>query len=472
MTSMRFLPFVLMALATATVSAADSEWKAGVAREKITPTQPTWMSGYAGRNRPAEGTLHDLWAKALVVEDPAGNRLLAVSLDLVGIGRDISVAVCRELSAAHQLKRSQIALFTSHTHTGPVVGGNLATMYDLSEEQQSRVNQYAEFLKAAIQKAAAAAFNDLEPATLSFGVGEASFAVNRRNNREADVPKLREQGELKGPVDHSAPVLAVRNSDGDLKAVVFGYACHATVLSYYKWSGDWPGFAQIEVEKRHPEAVALFMAGCGADQNPLPRRTEELAANYGKQMADAVEDVLASDMQPVTGGLSSAYREIPLKLAELPDRAAIEKDTQSSNKYIVLRAKSLLQRMESEGSLSRHYPYPVQVWGVGSARLVILGGEVVVDYSLRLRRQYGDRALWVAGYSNDVMAYIPSKRVLKEGGYEGASSMIYYGLPTVWADNVEEHVVSTVSMLVSQVDRQQQQKDQADGPPRVIPGKL
>ena len=86
---------------------------------------------------------------------------------------------------------------------------------------------------------------------------------------------------------------------------------------------------------------------------------------------------------------------------------------------------------------------------------MLLGGEVVVDYSLRLQHEFADRDLWVAAYSNDVMAYIPSRRVLKEGGYEGASSMIYYGLPTVWSENVEEHIIGTVRDLMGQVDRGQ-----------------
>lgn len=453
MRAMRLTFWVLCLSLTVSGANGESGWKAGVARKSITPQQPTWMSGYASRNKPAEGTLHDLWAKTLVLEDPQGNRQVMVSLDLVGIGRDISAELCRSLQERHQLTRSQIAIFTSHTHTGPVVGKNLGAMYTLDATQQRRVEEYSAFLRSSVEQTVADAVNDLEPVTVTYGLGEASFAVNRRNNREADVPKLRAAGELKGPVDHSAPVLAIRNQSKQLKSVVFGYACHATVLSFYQWSGDWPGFAQIEIEKRHPNSVALFMAGCGADQNPLPRRSVELAEGYGQQMADAVDGVLKSKMKTVQGNLSSAYLEIPLKLAELPTEGDLQNDLNSSNRYIVLRAKMLLKQLESGGKLEQTYPYPVQVWGVGNdARLVILGGEVVVDYSLRLRNEFSERDLWVAGYSNDVMAYIPSVRVLKEGGYEGASSMIYYGLPTVWSEEVEEHIVSTVHKLMGKID--------------------
>ena len=448
------LTFIATVIVLVVPATSQAQWQAGVAKESITPKQPMWMSGYASRNHAAEGTLHDLWAKALVIQDPAGEKLVMVSLDLVGIGRELSVAICTKLQKAHGLRRSQIAVCTSHTHTGPVVGHNLGSMYFLDEQNQRLVNEYSDHLIEQTQIVVAAAINDLEPVSLTYDVGKAKFAVNRRNNREADVPKLREAGELKGPVDHSVPVLAVKGAADNLKAVVFGYACHATVLSFYQWSGDWPGFAQLEIEKRHPNTVALFMAGCGADQNPLPRRTVELAEGYGKQIASAVDKVLSGQMQPVTGAVKSAWQEIDLAFGELPDKDQLEKNAQSTNKYEASRARSLLKMVETNGSLSATYPYPVQVWAIGdSARTVFLGGEVVVDYALRIRDEFADRDIWTAAYSNDVMAYIPSKRVLKEGGYEGGGSMVYYGLPTVWSENVEEHVMRTVHELVKAVDK-------------------
>ncbi len=95
--------------------------------------------------------------------------------------------------------------------------------------------------------------------------------------------------------------------------------------------------------------------------------------------------------------------------------------------------------------LAASYPYPIEVWKLGpDLSWVFLGGEVVVDYSLRLKQELGAGRTWLAGYSNDVMAYIPSRRVLGEGGYEGASSMIFYGLPTTWAPELEERIVKEV----------------------------
>jgi hypothetical protein len=429
-----------------------ARWRAGVAKVNITPEKFMWMSGYAARTRPAEGKLNDLWAKALVLEDQGGKRALLITMDLVGIDRDFSLVLCDQLQKKYDLPRAAIALAVSHTHSGPVVGGNLSAMYRLDKSQQQLVNDYAKALHAQLVGVVGEALHKMAPAQLAWGNGHSTFAVNRRNNKEADVPKLRELGQLKGPVDHTVPVLAVRDLQGRLQAIVCGYACHATVLDGYDWSGDYPGLTQSVLEKIHPQAIALFWAGCGADQNPVPRRKAALAEEYGSQLAESVEAVLKAPMKPIGGKLSTVYTEISLPFADLPSRDQLLTDSASSNVYVAGRAKHLLRQIEKNGSLAGTYPYPVQAWQLGpDLTWVVLGGEVVVDYSLRLKKELGPGKTWVAAYTNDVMAYIPSVRVLKEGGYEGGGAMVYYGLPTVWGPNCEELIVSAVRAQVRKV---------------------
>jgi Neutral/alkaline non-lysosomal ceramidase, N-terminal len=416
-------------------------WKAGTGRVVITPEQPMWMSGYAARTKPAEGKLHDLWAKALALQDRQGQRAVIITLDLCGIDRQFAAEVCTELEKKHQLKRSQIVLCVSHTHSGPVVERNLAPMFFLDSERQKQVHDYTVRLRGQVVEIADQALQKLEPAVLQWGQGTATFAVNRRNNKEADVPTLREQGKLQGPVDHDVPVLAVKNSAGELTAILFGYACHATTLDDYQWSADYPGHAQIELEKRHSKATAMFVAGCGADQNPIPRRRVELAENYGQQLAAAVDEVIDGPLAGIEPDLFTVYREIDLPFANVPSREDLEKDRQSADKYVASRAKHLLEQIGSGRPLGKTYPYPVQTWQLGRVvRMIWLGGEVVVDYSLRLKGELGDRN-WISAYSNDVMAYIPSRRVLGEGGYEGGGAMVYYGLQSPWSEEVEQLIV-------------------------------
>lgn len=427
----------------------SAAWKAGVARACITPSDGMWMSGYAGRDRPADGKLTDLWAKALAFEDEAGARHVLVVLDLVGIDRATARAIAGGVTATHGLPRESLALATTHTHSGPIVGDNLRAMYAIDDAAWALVRRDTERLVATVVRVVGEALDDLRPAKVAWTVGRAHVAVNRRANVEKDVPDLRAADRLAGPVDHDVPVLVVREPgvDGDpgVRAVVAGYACHATVLSGYQWSGDWPGYAQIELEKRYPGATALVWIGCGADQNPLPRRTVELAERYGADCAAAVVQALERRTVPVAGRLAAAFSEIPLEFAALPTRAELEQAATSADRFQAARARLLLETLRRDGSLAATYPYPVQTWRLGDGpHWVFLGGEVVVDFAVRLKSELGPGRTWVAGYCNDVMAYIASRRVLAEGGYEGAGAMVYYGLPSPWAPSSEDAIVAAV----------------------------
>lgn len=429
-------------------ASVGSGWKAGAAKVAITPKRPMWLAGYASRTRPADGKLTDLWAKALVLEDRAGNRGVILTLDLVGIDRRLAESLCAELNEQYGLQREQIVICTSHTHSGPVVGRNLAPLHYmlLEESQQQAIDAWIETFQTQAVVVVGEAISQLAPSQLTWGNGTASFAVNRRENSEQDVPSLRTDGTLQGPSDHDVPVLAVRNTDGGLTALLFGYACHSTTLSGYQWSGDYPGFAQMDLEKEHPGCVALFFAGCGADQNPLPRRTIELARHYGARLATAVDTVLmTTQMQPVTGALRTTFAEIDLPLDTLPSREQIEQNKASENRYEAARARMLLKQIDGGKPLRQTYPYPISSWSLGDdLQFVTLGGEVVVDYALRLKSELAGTKTWVAAYANDVMAYIPSRRVLGEGGYEGGGAMVYYGLPTIWSPKIENDIVNEV----------------------------
>jgi hypothetical protein len=451
---MRTFILVLLWSAAGVLGAdASAGWKAGVSKIKITPEESMWLSGYATRDRPSEGTRTDLWAKALALESGDGQRAVLVTLDIVGIDRETSRGVCQAAHERLKLRRDQIALNVSHTHTGPVLGRNLETMYFLPPNEWAKVQRYTTELRGRILTVMTEAIDRLKPVKLSWAAGHETFGVNRRNNPEPKVPDRRAAAALKGPVDYEVPVLRVADEQDKLIAVVFGYACHATVLSDYQWSGDYPGYAQIAVERDHPGAAALFVQGCGADINPLPRRTPELALAYGERLAAEVERVLGGVQEPILPRLATSYREIDLPFDTWPGREEFEKNRQSTNRYVAAHAQKFLRELSESRDLPAAYPYPIGAWQLGDAlTLITLGGEVVVDYSLRLKRELGPK-LWVAGYSHDVMAYIPSRRVWNEGGYEGATAMIYYGLPTRWAPATEELIIAEVKRQVGDLRR-------------------
>jgi neutral ceramidase len=458
----RLLAGLWFGLLAGSLLAADQPlWKAGTARANITPTQPLWMAGFASRTNPAAGKFMDLWIKVLALEDARGHRAIILTSDLLGFPQSIYRHTCAALKEKFALAPEQILLSASHTHCGPVLRGALYDVYPLNDSQPPMIERYSADLEARIVETVGKALADLAPARMAAGQSTAGFAVNRRNNPEPSVPKLIAEGSLKGPVDHSVPVLAIYLPDGKLKAVLFGYACHNTVMDFYQWSGDYAGFAQLALEKSHPDANAMFFIGCGADQNAFPRHQIQLAERYGNMLAAAVEEALLAPPRALSPELRTTMEMVTLNLGPAPTKSELEKLKTDKTAMTRRWATRLLADMKAGKPFVRSYPLPVQAWQFGGQQLLItLGGEPVVDWALKFKQQFGPQT-WVAGYCNDVMTYIPSLRVLNEDkpplaqprwGYEGAHAIKVYGLPASrWADDVEDLVNAGARRLVERL---------------------
>lgn len=446
------VPCALLASCAATTGRADELWKAGLAKTVITPEKAVWLAGY-GTKRPPDGKLHDLWAKALALEDREGRRAVLITSDFQGVPRSMSDRVFDQLRQRFNLRRDQVMFTFSHNHCGPRLGDDLIDYYPVEREQEALVEEYTTLMVEKVVALVGEALGALAPARLEVGQGVARFAVNRRNNPEAEVEGMLARGEgLKGPVDHTVPVLTVTRGDGSLAAVLFGYACHPTTLSFTRWCGDYPGFAQLELERAHPGTMALFVNTCGGDQNPLPRRTVALCERYGHMLASAVEDALRTPMRPVAPLVRTAFELVELPYLKVMTRDELASASRDGNPIRARWASRMLGKLDAGVTFSPSYPYPVHAWRLGEDVLFIgLGAEAVVDYALRFKREHGP-GTWVCGYVDDMIAYVPSRRVWEEGGYEGGSNLYEYGRPALrWAGDIEDRIARTVQTLVGNV---------------------
>lgn len=440
---------ILFLLSVVSVAAAAA-MKAGVATVKITPTElPFFLSGYAARTKPADTVAQDLFAKALALEDAAGKQAVIVTIDLIGIPRDLRDEVAADVRAAHGLDPQALLLNCSHTHSGPAVRANLEIMFAFDEEHREKTSRYRTFLRQSLAAVAGEALRNLRTAKVEYGVGEATFAVDRRALRIKDADPA---SNPPATVDHSVPVLRVTGEDGRLLAILFGYACHNTTLTgeFLEVSGDYAGHAQAALEKAFPGATALFLMLCGGDQNPYPRSRKELAPKHGGSLAAAVQDTLAKPMSPIEGEIRASFvsRLLPLQPRT---RESIEAERSDKDLFRRRRAEWVLGRIE-KGENVQVVNYPAQALRIGEDFvLVAMGGEVVVDYNHRIKRALPGRRVIVAGYSNDVMCYIPTLRILREGGYEADDSMIYYGQVGPFTEGVEEQVMDTVNAALKNV---------------------
>src|SRR5690606_26673222 len=179
-------------------------WKAGVAKQVVTPKEPLWMAGFASRTEPAKGTLHELWIKALALEDAGGYQSVLVTSDLLGIPKDLSDRIRERLKAAHGLEKSQIILNSSHTHSAPVLSHSLSDIYPMKEPHLEAVKKYSDELVEQIVTLVGESLKRLEPADVFAQNGVARFQVNRRNNSAQHLQRLTE---LSGPMDPAVPVL-------------------------------------------------------------------------------------------------------------------------------------------------------------------------------------------------------------------------------------------------------------------------
>ncbi|MCL5743067.1 MAG: neutral/alkaline non-lysosomal ceramidase N-terminal domain-containing protein [Acidobacteria bacterium] len=441
--------FALLFLCVAAATASD--YRTGIASLVITPEGPIRLSGYASRKHPSDGVVQDLKARALVIEDKQGHRAAIVTTDVIGLPRSITDVVSARVQKDYGLDRSGLVINSIHTHTGPVIANNLDIMFDLTPEERAAIQRYSSKLTDDLVMLVGMAIQNLAPAQLAFASGEANFAVNRR---EPGPKGIKIGVNPAGPTDPEVPVLRVSAPDGSLRAILFGYACHNTTLTgdFYKISGDYAGFAEAGIEKAHPGAVAMFMELCGADQNPNPRGTLELAERHGRDLAAEVMRVASGNMRRVEGPVRGAFQIVDLPFA-YHTRDMFEARLHDKDPIRVRHAQAMLRTYDERCPI-RSYPYPVQAIQFGKeVTLLALGGEVVVDYCLRARQEFGSKGLIVAGYSNDVMSYIPSLRVLKEGGYEASDSMIYYGLPGPYSEEVEDRIFGSIRQVMKRVGR-------------------
>ncbi len=190
----------------------------------------------------------------------------------------------------------------------------------------------------------------------------------------------------------------------------------------------------------------LFVAGCGGDQNPYPRSTVELSEQHGRTLATAVEAALLPAPLVLEPQLATSLELCPLAFAPLPGEDVLQQRAKSSNVYERTHAENVIETLKANDGKLPEYGYAVQVIKLGRLTLVALADEIVVDYSLRTKRELksGADPVWVAGYSNIVTCYVPSQRVLKEGGYEAGGAMIYTSLPGPFQDDVEERIFESI----------------------------
>ncbi len=431
---------------------------------------------------------------------------ILITVDNCGVPLEMTEAVYERIAAKYRIPRQNFAISSTHSHSAPWLRGFAPNIFaEIPDDHAAHLAQYEKELTDKLVDVVEKAIASQRPGHLSYGFGEAGFAMNRRALANGKWSGFGEVPD--GPTDKRVPVLAAHDVEGKLIAVLANYACHCTTETgeFNQISGDWAGFAADMLETDHPGAMALIAIGCGADANPSPRGTHEQAKVHGKTIADEVTRILASgrasalrdhaqpsplpraggegqgegaasDLQPASSTSSPLIwpsatfspdlggegtlriinpsilcnmARIDLPLGPIPSRETWEQQAKEAG-VTGSRARYFLQMLDEGKPIPTTIPnYPVQTWCFGDdLAMVFLGGEVVVDYSIRMNDMFDSDRLWINAYSNDVPCYIASARVLREGGYECDSSMLYYRRPTRLAPEAEDVLCDAVQKIM------------------------
>lgn len=413
------------------------------------------LAGYASRAEPATEVLDDLRAKALALEDSNGTRAIILTADILGFAAEVGDPIRERIATGTGVPFESILLSASHTHTGPALLLKREADSTLSIEQAEKNIAHTRWLQDACVKLASAAVADLRPAQLSTGSGVVSFPMNRREFTAKGVVL---GVNPRGLVDRGVPVLRIDDAEGGLRGLLFRASCHNTTFGSRdnSVSGDFAGYAQAAIERDLPGVQAMFMQGFAGDTNPYPnshndpakRPSVEIARAHGEELGLEVIRVIKGKVQPVSGPLRMAYSTVKLPLQKAPPRDELEKLAATAGSWRKWVAGRMLAEAADNGNAATHHEAALAVWEFGpDLTMVSLSGEVVIDYARRIEDAIGPLNLWLNAYCHDTFGYIPSARILREGGYETRG--IYSGGIGFFAPEAEEVLVEKVRQMAA-----------------------
>jgi neutral ceramidase len=420
----------------------------GVAAQNVTPDRPIHLAGYASRTEKCDGVYQDLFVKAFALQHNTENKpAVIVTSDLLYFDDLIIDQVEQRLREAG-LDPVQLLITASHTHCAPIVRRRDGEIYGGLDDR------YIAQVVDGIVRVVHAALADMSDCTLRYHRTRCDFNINRRVVTEDGVNMAPNP---EGVIDRDVDILSARTMSGDVRAVLFGFTCHPTTMGGDLVGGDYPGFAQRMIQAAYPGAEALFVQGCAGDIRPNNVDLEtggfksgplEVVEGYGRRLGRAVVEVIDRTGEDVEGSVVSGRTVVDLPLQPAPPREEFEKFLHDTSVHRRRWAEENINAIDNGIPLPTHVPTSVQSLKIGdNFAMVTLAGEVCVEIGLRIKDIIGEGPRFVLGYSNRVHWYIPSRQILREGGYE-ADSYFYHGVPSPYDESVEDLLVEAAETLL------------------------
>ena len=437
----------------------EQPWSVGYDEADITPAPgQVQMSGF-GRERYANGALAPLLTQVVVLRDGEYNTGVLITADILDFDCVMVEAIRRAIKHKHNIPPENIMLAASHTHWGPAV------RFRMSFSIGAPNVWYMGLLEEKILAGVDAAIESLSPAMIEYGwIDFRGIGCNRRLPVDGKIT----WGPYKeGSFDGHTPIFRVKRAAKPQQLLVVGHACHPTSSgTIQKWSPDYPGAMRDYLARKLSGTKAVFVQGCGGDAKIVHKDPEtkklvfsnhpERAKAAGEKLAMVVLTHLeAGRMVPLGGRLACSLVTGQISYGERWSREEIERlaypePTKSGRRstWLTWTARQSLALPD----YSQSFRYDVQVWKLGS-RLMVFGmeGEICSPWGPVLRAMATTELAMVIGYANGTSSYIPDKRIVREGGYEGLTSQHAYFLPAPFTENIDYEIKQIVTQAINAV---------------------
>ena len=379
---------------------------------------------------------NDLSATAFAIKNK-DKTVVLVGVDLTGFDYSLTDEVKEIIYQKRHIPKSAVLINASHTHFSPTAQAYPAWRDFLDHPDSLYLkNRLIKGLVQAIENAV----DSLSPSDLYFGKGATNIGHNRSSaNKET-------------PHDETLDILEAKDSQGQIKGILFLTACHAVFKNdgreRFTISANFPGTARKLIRER-TGSQAIFIQGCAGDINPR----DSVHEKTGKELADDVMNVLHSHMTKIGGDISFSIDSlhIPVQPWSVDVIRKFKEDNRNKNDDLeavrnVRWADLMLNRYQNNQVLD-YLPEYIQTINIGNWKLVGLSREVVNEYGPAIRKIWPDKMVSVAGYCNDVASYLPKEWHVVMETYEGYGSFLWYGQPGMPPINIFDQVMDKIKTI-------------------------
>lgn len=448
--------------------------KFAVAKAVITPERPVFMHGFGARTKKSEGELDPLYMRTALLL--ANRPLLIVTIDALGSDRSFILGVKDALRRRFGLEHEEVLINFSHTHHSVFLTGiDKATRrggYSMGQDRWPEIEDeldYAEDeayylrIRDMLLDMVDGCYGRAMEGTLSIARATSEFAVSRRRPRPDGSVDWAPYWE--GDINKDLHVLKLEDTLGVVRGVLYAYGCHTTGMGAdnYKFSNDFAAAATALVEEAYPESVGMFLQGCAGELKPRPLAVDDDFAGADEAGIREVGAVLGREVVGVLQG--GGFRTIECRLkAEQRDPLLYTEQTPVSfyeaiagdparNAFYRNSAKRTIRAIH-DGNIKDRLPFYICVWELDDrTRIVAMEGEVSTEYAMQIKRLFNreNEEMIVLGYTNGVYSYVPTRKMLGEGGYE-AENNYFFGLRGPYVPEIEDIIVGQVARALRRLE--------------------